>query len=84
MPNRAFPIVTKLGGPDTVIAKLRSAGLQRSKDALRMATARASLPAAFMRALMAAADAEGIAYTARDFAIEPATEPPAAPERASR
>jgi plasmid stability protein len=63
-----FPIVEKLGGRETVFAKLRARGDKRTTvGALRMWARRGSMPGDAMRRLMEIAEAAGIAYTAADF-----------------
>jgi hypothetical protein len=62
-----FPIIGKLGGRETVTGKLRKRGHKIGRDALRMWTARGSIPGDATRLLMQIADDERVPYSAADF-----------------
>ncbi len=66
-----FPIVTKLGGRDAVLAKLRAAGWERGRDAIRMwaAPKRARIPGSAVIILLGLAKDEGIAVEPCDLKL---------------
>ena len=69
-----FPIITKLGGREVVFEKLRAGGGPTTKDAIRMWSARGTIPGDACRELMALVDADDIEYSAADFQL-PTPEP---------
>ncbi len=72
MASADFPIIEKLGGREAVVKRLKDAGQRRvTKSAARMWLARGRLPGHISTALMALADAEGVAYTGADFTAPP-------------
>ena len=77
-----FPIITKLGGRDAVLALLLAKGRKRkaqndkgpalSAAAMRMWRQRGQMPSDVITLLMEIADESGLAYSADDFTY-PAT-----------
>lgn len=74
MNNELFPIISKLGGRESALARMQATGWQRGAPALRMMISRRRLSGAAMRALMVAADDAGLTYRATDFMALPSEE----------
>jgi hypothetical protein len=62
-----YPIITKLGGRDSVYKKLQASGFAGSIHALRMWGVRRSIPGDAILLLMSIAEAESIETCAADF-----------------
>lgn len=65
-----FPIITKLGGKDAALEKIKLQGFEKGDDAFRMWHARSRIPGDAVKLLMRAADQEAISYSANDFELE--------------